>query len=142
MTKVPTELDFWVSLCADVNTAQGLQVCDPPATSAEIVGDNFVIRAEVPGFDATELTVSWDDMSVRIVGEATLPEGQYSGYGAPCDFVLRRYVPTGFDTSRLEAELPRGLLILTIAPCTTSAPVHPVDANPCAEAVTVQRQDS
>jgi len=125
MTNHSAERDFWTSLCADVRTAGGMMLQEPPTTTTATVGGDFVIKANVPGFDSPELTINWDDGSVRILGQALPTPGHVAGVGGPRDFVLRCPVPPGFDTSQLRAELSLGVLVVTIPPKVKPAPVHP-----------------
>lgn len=114
MPKLKSDSAFWASLCADVQAAGGLLIHEPPRVTERRDPDRFVIEIDVPGFDETELTITWDDGSVRVVGQASLADAVRQGAGTPRDFVLRRVVPAAYDTARLEALLRGTVLVLAI----------------------------
>lgn len=122
MTKTTTDRAFWTSLCADVQSAGGKLVHDPPAVSAGPEGDDFVVRVSVPGFDAAELTITWDVTSVRVVGQAVAAGTPLLPMGAPRDFVLRRQVPAGYDTGALQARLVQDELVVRVPPASQPGP--------------------
>ncbi len=117
--------DFWASLYADIRTAGGKTMVEPPSTTTALVDGAFVLTMHVPGFGSPELTVCWGDRWIRVQGVAAPTAGPVPDVSAPRDFVVRCPVPEGFDTSQLRAQLSSGVLAVTVPPKSVVVPVHP-----------------
>lgn len=86
------------------------------------------IRAEVPGFQASEIKVSFEPRFLTLSGtteQETTTEGKtvYSERRSQ-QFYRRLSLPTEVDTTTATAALKDGVLELTVAKATKSAPVN------------------
>lgn len=81
-------------------------------------GDDFVVRAELPGMKREDIGVSATGTAITIAGERTAPEVSDKDYHVceTCYGPFSRTVtlPSTADTSKVEASFENGVLELTV----------------------------
>jgi HSP20 family protein len=90
-----------------------------PALEAYVEGDEFHVRAEVPGIDPKEIDLSVEDNRLTIKGERkTTEEKKEEGYFlreiAHGRFERTVRLPEGADTEKINARYDKGVLHITV----------------------------
>lgn len=90
-----------------------------PALEAYVEGDQFHVKAELPGIDPKEIDVSVDDNRLTIKGERkTSEEKKEEGYVlreiAHGRFERTVRLPEGTDIEKINAQYDKGLLHVTV----------------------------
>lgn len=90
-----------------------------PALEAYMEGDQFHVRAELPGMDPKEIELSVDDNRLTIRGERKTSEekkekGFYLREIAHGRFERTVGLPAGADTEKINARYDKGVLHITV----------------------------
>jgi len=90
-------------------------------------GDNFYVRAEVPGVKANELSISAVKNRLSVAGKRAIPQehervSYHRRERAEGAFNRAITLPTDLDTERVEARYADGILTLTLPKAAAAKP--------------------